>query len=140
MNKETRPRRNQYDWQHYLQIIEHETEGAMAASLKVMEMEKKKGTFNPLDPYLLYRNERLLRKKTDLAIRYWIKHRQFPWNPEIALYLDIRFNAALAFLEESNPIRPKFDAPEKRVLTWLLISHWRTEGRASWIAPDWLAA
>ena len=62
------------------------------------------------------------------------KCRKFPVADfEIAEYVHIRFNSALQYLEELNPLLNKFDAPEKRFLTWLLIRRWRAQGRAEWI-------
>jgi hypothetical protein len=132
------------DWSHYIEIIKRETEPALQAMFVKMERERERDIHVPIDPNRLIRNEWLLRKATDTAIRHWIKCRKFQFvNSEIADYIHIRFNSALYFLEEMKPLHPKVDVPEKRVLTWLLIRRWRTHGRAVWICymfpDDWPA-
>lgn len=124
-----------HDWQYYTEILENVTQPALSAELKLNDLKKAQGVDTTVNAGQLIRDEWHFKKNTDLAIRHWIQHRQWPLNPEIMPHVRIRFHSAIGLIADGKLMRLKLDATEKkkRVLTWLLIHHWHTFGRGAWI-------
>jgi hypothetical protein len=80
-----------------------------------------------------FARERRYRRSTDLAAKHRAKTRQWPIiDPEVAHYLYIRFSSVTKFLQ-IEPLWPVLNAPETRVLSWLLVDNWRRSGHSNWV-------
>jgi hypothetical protein len=118
------------NWSHFARIIDAEKEIASKATMLMFKEHRlpQLGGIDWITPELA------CRKNVDMAARHWVKKRQHAVvDLEVAHYLQIRFNSASEFLQEISRINPSYDAPEKRVLTWLLVDHWRLAGRMQWV-------
>jgi hypothetical protein len=118
-------------WSHFAGIIDAKHNEVFKAGNRAL-MEDRLPHPTPFNELI---SQELVRRRTvDMALRYWVAKRHFAVvSPEIANYMAIRFTSASQFLHSMSRLNPTFDATERRVLTWLLVDHWRLAGRAEWL-------
>ena len=119
---------------HYKDLIEAET----SAGIQSIASRPAHGPEGGLSlQALLLRfepDEPVHRAATDTAVGFWAEHRKWQRiEPVVAEYALLRLNSAVRFLESVDGLDLEASQPESQILHWLLVDHWRIDGRRLWL-------